>query len=120
MCSGSSPFPWGKFFSLQSGIHTLSNSSPFEACTVSSLSDWIGRAVGSESYAAVLLTRLKREGEVKLRSKDGIRGYLLRNKAKQYLLVHYWDDVRLYLSGANSTNHVKSEPEKRLRLHRMK
>ncbi|MFR6219566.1 MAG: hypothetical protein ACLUKO_22725 [Enterocloster bolteae] len=23
-------------------------------------SDWIGRAVGSESYAAVLLTRLKR------------------------------------------------------------
>lgn len=24
-------------------------------------SDWIGRAVGSESYAAVLLTRLKRE-----------------------------------------------------------
>ena len=82
-------------------------------------SDWIGRAVGSESYAAVLLTRLKREGEVKLRSKDGIRGYLLRNKAKQYLLVHYWDDVRLYLSGANSTNHVKSEPEKRLRLHRM-
>lgn len=82
-------------------------------------SDWVGRAVGSESYAAALLTRLKREGEVKLRSKDGVRGYLLRNKAKQYLLVHYGDDVRLYLSGANSTNHVKSEPEKRLRLHRM-
>ncbi len=82
-------------------------------------SDWVGRAVGSESYAAALLTRLKREGEVKLRSKDGVRGYLLRNKAKQYLLVHYGEDVRLYLSGANSTNHVKSEPEKRLRLHRM-
>ena len=37
-------------------------------------SDWVGRAVGSESYAAALLTRLKREGEVKLRSKDGVRG----------------------------------------------
>ena len=81
--------------------------------------DWIGRAIGSESYAAALLTRLKRDGEVKLRSKDGIRGYLLRSKAKQYLLVHYGEDVRPYLSGANSTNHVKSEPEKRLRLHRM-
>lgn len=81
--------------------------------------DWIGRAVGSESYAAALLTRLKRDGEVKLRSKDGIRGYLLRSKAKQYLLIHYGDDVLPYLSGAVSTNHVKSEPEKRLRLHRM-
>lgn len=81
--------------------------------------DWIGRAIGSESYAAALLTRLKRDGEVKLRSRDGIRGYLLRSKAKQYLLIHYEEDVRAYLSGANSTNHVKSEPEKRLRLHRM-
>lgn len=81
--------------------------------------DWIGRAIGSESYAAALLTRLKREGEVKLRSRDGIRGYLLRSKAKQYLLAHYPDDVRAYLSGASSTNHVKSEPDKRLRLHRM-
>ena len=81
--------------------------------------DWIGRAVGSESYAAALLTRLKRGGLVKLRSKDGVRGYLLRSKAKQYLLAHYREDVLLYLSGAVSTNHVKSEPEKRLRLHRM-
>lgn len=81
--------------------------------------DWIGRAVGSEAYAAALLTRLKRDGEVKLRSKDGIRGYLLRSKAKQYLFTHYREDVFPYLSGAASTNHVKSEPEKRLRLHRM-
>lgn len=81
--------------------------------------DWIGLAVGSESYAAALLTRLKRDGDIKLRSKDSIRGYLLRSKAKQYLLAQYPDDVRPYLSGAVSTNHVKSEPEKRLRLHRM-
>ena len=60
--------------------------------------DWIGRAVGSESYAAALLTRLKRGGLVKLRSKDGVRGYLLRSKAKQYLLAHYREDVLLYLS----------------------
>lgn len=81
--------------------------------------DWIGRTVGSESYAAALLTRLKRDGEIKLRSKNGIRGYLLRSKAKNYLSAHYGEDVLPYLSGSTSTNHVKSEPEKRLRLHRM-
>lgn len=81
--------------------------------------DWIGRAVGSESYAAALLTRLRREGDLKLRSGGGIRGYLLRAKAKQYLLETYPEEVESCLSGFSSTNHVKSEPEKRLRLHRM-
>lgn len=81
--------------------------------------DWVGRAAGSESYGATLLTRLKREGFVKLRSGDGLRGYLLRAKGKRYLLETYQEDVENFLTGAVSTNHVKSEPEKRLRLHRM-
>lgn len=81
--------------------------------------DWIGRVVGSETYASALLTKLKRNGELKLRSKDGIRGYLLRAKAKSELLERYPDEVGLYLTGSVSTNHIKSEPEKRLRLHRM-
>lgn len=81
--------------------------------------DWIGRAVGSEAYAAALLTRLKREGELKLRNGNGIRGYLLRAKAKQYLLEAYPEEVESCFLGSASTNHVKSEPEKRLRLHRM-
>lgn len=82
-------------------------------------SDWICYAVGSESYAAALLTRLKKDGELLLRKKDGIKGYLLRTKAKRYLLSMYADDVSPYLSGSASTNHIKSEPEKRIRLHRM-
>lgn len=81
--------------------------------------DWIGWAIGSESYGAAVLTRLKKEGEIKLRSKDGIRGYLLRAKAKRYLLERYQEDVERFLTGSAATNHVKSEPEKRLRLHRM-
>lgn len=56
---------------------------------------------------------------MKLRSKDGVRGYLLRAKAKRYLLETYKADTELFLSGSAATNHVKSEPEKRLRLHRM-
>lgn len=81
--------------------------------------DWMGEAAGSKEYGAALLTRLKRDGEIKLRSKDGIRGYLLRAKGKRYLLETYREDVEMFLSGSGATNHVKSEPDKRLRLHRM-
>ncbi len=81
--------------------------------------DWVGRAAGSGSYGAALLTRLKKEGYIKVRSGDGIRGYLLRERGKQYLREKYGKDVAGCLAGAASTNHVKSEPEKRLRLHRM-
>lgn len=81
--------------------------------------DWMGEAAGSKEYGAALLTRLKRDGEVKLRSKDGIRGYLLRAKGKRYLLEMYREDVELFLSGSRATNHIKSDPDKRLRLHRM-
>ena len=81
--------------------------------------DWIGIAVGSESYGAALITRLKKEGMLRQRKKDGLWGYLLSIKAKRYLLDRYREDVEMYLGGASSTNHVKSELDKRLRLHRM-
>ena len=81
--------------------------------------DWVGAAVGSESYGAVLLTRLKRDGEIKLRNRDGLRGYILREKAKRYLKDKYGLAAEPFLYGSSSTNHVKSEPEKRLRLYRM-
>lgn len=81
--------------------------------------DWIGIAVGSESYGAALITRLKKEGMLRQRKKDGLWGYLLSAKAKRYLLARYPEDVERYLMGSSSTNLVKSEPDKRLRLHRM-
>ena len=67
--------------------------------------DWMGEAAGSKEYGAALLTRLKRDGEVKLRSKDGIRGYLLRAKGKRYLLEMYREDVELFLSGSSTSLH---------------
>ena len=69
--------------------------------------DWMGEAAGSKEYGAALLTRLKRDGAVKLRSKDGIRGYLLRAKGKRYLLEMYREDVELFLSGSRATNHIE-------------
>ena len=70
--------------------------------------DWIGRSVGSDSYGAALLTRLKEDGMIKLRKRDGIRGYLLREKGKKYLMEKYQEDVEMFISGSSCTNHVKS------------
>ncbi|MFQ9878490.1 MAG: hypothetical protein ACLRW4_08505 [Ruminococcus sp.] len=79
----------------------------------------VGEIVESESYAAALITRLKKENYISVRNAGGYKGYVLRSKGKRYLLEKYEDDLSFFLSGSAQTNHVKSEPEKRLRLHRM-
>ena len=79
----------------------------------------VGEIVESESYAAALITRLKKENYISVRNAGGYKGYVLRRKGKRYLLERYEDDLSFFLSGSAQTNHVKSEPEKRLRLYRM-
>ena len=79
----------------------------------------VGEIVESESYAAALITRLKKENSISVRNAGGYKGYVLRRKGKRYLLERYEDDLSFFLSGSAQTNHVKSEPEKRLRLYRM-
>lgn len=78
-----------------------------------------GQVVGSDSYAAALITRLKREGYISARSKDGCRGYVLRAKGRHHVLTICEDDAGFFLHGAIQTSHVKSEVNKRIRLHRM-
>lgn len=78
-----------------------------------------GKVVGSDSYAASLLTGLKREGYISVRNKDGCRGYVLREKGRRYILEFYGEDTAYFLQKSIQTAHVKSEPEKRIRLHRM-
>lgn len=77
------------------------------------------KIVGSKSYTASLITDLKKKGYLLLRYRDGVRGYVLGKKGKEHLLEYYHQDMESYLTGASETNHVKSELEKRLRLHRM-
>lgn len=76
-----------------------------------------GQVVGSDSYAAALITTLKRDGFISLRNKDSCRGYVLKAKGRRYVLEHYEDAAAFFLQGSSA--HVKSEIEKRLRLHRM-
>lgn len=75
--------------------------------------------VGSATYAAYLVTCLKKEGYIAVRNRDGIKGYVLLSKGKKELLHDSSDDFSLYLTGNVETNRVKSEMHRRLRLHRM-
>lgn len=75
--------------------------------------------IGSVSYTAAVLTRLKQEGYVLVRNKSGYKGYVLRAKGKRYVLSKFGEDTACFLQGAVETNHVKGEIDKRLRLHRM-
>lgn len=78
-----------------------------------------GQVVGSDSYAAALLTKLKQEGFIAARSGDGYRGYVLKAKGRRYVLEEYGPDTAFFLRGAAGRGHVKSEVHKRVRLHRM-
>lgn len=75
--------------------------------------------VGSDSYAAALVTRLKGENQIACRCKDGLKGYVLHRKGKRYLMDVFPGRMRPFLEGDASLCPVKSERSKRLRLHRM-
>ena len=66
-----------------------------------------------------LATSLKKERYISLRCKDGYRGYVLLEKGRNYLLSEYEKELSFFISGSGQTGHVKSEPEKRMRLYRM-
>ena len=81
--------------------------------------DMAETVIGSPSYTAAVLTRLKQEGYVLVRNKSGYKGYVLRAKGRHYVLSKFGEDTESFLKGAAGTNHVKGEIDKRLRLHRM-
>ncbi|WP_283683468.1 hypothetical protein [Parablautia sp. Marseille-Q6255] len=79
----------------------------------------VGKVVESDSYAASLLTGLKKDGYISVRNKDGYRGYVLREKGRRHMLEYCREDTAYFLQESLQTAHVKSELKKRVRLHRM-
>ena len=77
------------------------------------------RFPGGSSYIESVIGKLKKDGLLHAYSKNGLRGLRLTASAKQLLLQKYPFDLAPYLTGASETNSLKSEPERRLRLHRM-
>ena len=78
-----------------------------------------GRFPGGSSYIESVIGKLKKDGLLHAYSKNGLRGLRLTASAKRLLLQKYPFDLAPYLTGTSETNSLKSEPERRLRLHRM-
>ena len=79
----------------------------------------LSRLAGGTSYKENVVKSLKRQRLLLSYYKNGLRGYRLTAAAKKLLLERAPERFSFYLSGACATNHIRSEPEQRLRLHRV-
>ena len=79
----------------------------------------IDRIAGSPSYKEAVITALKRQGFVRTFYKDSLRGLRLTHSAKQKLLKLNPDRFEFFLTGNSDTNHIKGDPARRQRLHRI-
>ena len=81
--------------------------------------DRLSRLPGGEAYKAHVIQSLKQKHLLRTFYKDGLRGYRLTAKAKGLLTADRPERFLPYLAGAAETNHIKSEPARRQRLHRI-
>ena len=79
----------------------------------------VSRLVGSTAYAEKVVARLKADGLLRTVYRDRLRGYRLTAAAKHRLLASDPSRFAFYLTGSTDTNRIKSEPVRRLRLHRV-
>lgn len=79
----------------------------------------VRRLPGGGAYNESVVKALKRENLLKTYYRDGVRGLRLTTAAKRLLLDERPDHFTPYLTGSNETNLLKSEVNRRLRLHRM-
>ena len=77
------------------------------------------RLPGGRRYKEETVSRLKQEGFLLTYYKNGLRAYRLTARAKSLLLQSNPARFSFYLTGSTGTNHIKSEINNRLRLHRI-
>ncbi len=71
----------------------------------------------SPSYLGAVIRKLKKDGLLRLYYRDKLKGLRLTAKAKKHLLEMNPSRFSFYLTGNTDTNLLKSEPERRVRLH---
>ncbi len=81
--------------------------------------DQLPRLPGGDSYKAKVIQSLKRQKLLLSFHRDGLWAYRLAQTAKTLLTEAHPPRFVEDLSGAAETNHLKSEPEKQLCLHRI-
>ncbi len=79
----------------------------------------ISRLSGGESYKEKIITALKQQGLIKSYYADGLRGLRPTTTAKRLLLADNPERFSFFLDGNSDTNHVRSDPRRRERLHRI-
>ena len=79
----------------------------------------LNRLPGSPYYLESVVTALKKEGLLRTYYRDKLRGYRLGPRAKAALLASRPERFGSYLTGDTDTNRLKSEVDRRLRLHRL-
>lgn len=79
----------------------------------------ISRLPGGDAYKMKVAKRLKKDKFLHTYYADGLRGLRLTASSKKLLLERWPDRFCPYLTGRSETNMLKSEPARRLRLHRM-
>ncbi len=82
-------------------------------------SDLLPRLPESASYLETVIRGLKKDKLLRVHYRDKLRGYRLTALAKTGLLERNADRFSFYLTGSADTNVLKSEPARRLRLHRL-
>lgn len=81
--------------------------------------DSAARLIGSESYRKKIVTGLTHNRLLRIFSRNHLRGYRLGIRGKRLLQDQEAERFLFYLSGCGNTNAIKSEPSRRLRLHRI-
>ncbi len=77
----------------------------------------LARLPESPSYLDAVIRKLKKDGLLRLYYRDKLRGLRLTAKAKRHLLEMNPARFSFYLTGNTDTNVLKSEPDRRTRLH---
>lgn len=81
--------------------------------------DSAARFIDSESYRKKIVTGLTHNRLLRIFSRNHLRGYRLGIRGKRLLQDQDPERFLFYLSGCGDTNAIKSEPSRRLRLHRI-
>ena len=79
----------------------------------------ISRFSGGDRYKELVVLSLKKEKLLTVFLQDHLRGYRLGRRAKALLLGSQPERFSFFLTGRSDTNHIKSEPARRTRLHRV-
>ena len=105
------------------GFH-MSGQAPYELLSLTALCgefpcDSAARFIDSESYRKKIVTGLTHNRLLRIFSRNHLRGYRLGIRGKRLLQDQEPERFLFYLSGCGDTNAIKSEPSRRLRLHRI-